>query len=106
VPAHLTEGAGLREVAKRLHMSVKTINTHLHNLRGKLGVHSTLEAVALACRGRGFQMPVIQALGKREPALELNALLSPREMLTAPRFLTHRPSGHARFSRLIRHVRA
>jgi hypothetical protein len=29
-------------------MSVKTINTHLHNLRGKLGVHSTLEAVALA----------------------------------------------------------
>ena len=48
VLAHLTEGAGLREVAKRLHMSVKTINTHLHNLRGKLGVHSTLEAVALA----------------------------------------------------------
>ena len=42
-------------------------------------------------------MPVIQALGKREPGLELNALLSTREMLTAPRFLTHRPSGHARF---------
>ena len=46
--AHLTEGEGLRDVAKRLHMSVKTVNTHLHNLRGKLGVHSTLEAVALA----------------------------------------------------------
>jgi len=42
-------------------------------------------------------MPAIQALGKREPGLELNALLSTREMLTAPHFLTHRPSGHARF---------
>jgi DNA-binding CsgD family transcriptional regulator len=37
-------------------MSVKTINTHLHNLRGKLGVHSTLEAVALA-RSRPAQQP-------------------------------------------------
>jgi DNA-binding CsgD family transcriptional regulator len=59
VLAHLTEGAGLREVAKRLHMSVKTINTHLHNLRGKLGVHSTLEAVALA-RFRPGRPPVEQ----------------------------------------------
>jgi two-component system nitrate/nitrite response regulator NarL len=56
VLAHLTEGAGLRDVAKRLHMSVKTVNTHLHNLRGKLGVHSTLEAVALA-RSRPGQGP-------------------------------------------------
>jgi DNA-binding CsgD family transcriptional regulator len=37
-------------------MSVKTVNTHLHNLRGKLGVHSTLEAVALA-RSRPGQQP-------------------------------------------------
>jgi hypothetical protein len=29
-------------------MSLKTVNTHLHNLRTKLGVHSTLEAVAVA----------------------------------------------------------
>lgn len=56
VLAHLTEGAGLREVAKRLHMSVKTVNTHLHNLRGKLGVHSTLEAVALT-RSRPGRRP-------------------------------------------------
>jgi two-component system nitrate/nitrite response regulator NarL len=55
VLAHLTGGAGLREVAKRLHMSVKTVNTHLHNLRGKLGVHSTLEAVALARSRPGQQ---------------------------------------------------
>jgi DNA-binding CsgD family transcriptional regulator len=48
---HLTKGAGLREVAKQLHMSLKTVNTHLHNSRSKLGVHSTLEAVALARAG-------------------------------------------------------
>ena len=56
VLVHLTRGAGLREVARQLHMSVKTVNTHLHNLRGKLGVHSTLEAVALA-RSRLAQRP-------------------------------------------------
>jgi DNA-binding CsgD family transcriptional regulator len=43
----VARGSGLREVARQLHMSPKTVNTHLHNLRGKLGVHSTLEAVAL-----------------------------------------------------------
>jgi two-component system nitrate/nitrite response regulator NarL len=48
VLTHLTEGSGQREVARQLHMSLKTVNTHLHNLRSKLGVHSTLEAVALA----------------------------------------------------------
>jgi DNA-binding CsgD family transcriptional regulator len=45
---HLTKGCGQHELAKRLHMSAKTVNTHLHHLRSKLGVHSTLEAVALA----------------------------------------------------------
>jgi DNA-binding NarL/FixJ family response regulator len=45
---HLANGSGLREVGKRLHMSPKTLSTHLQNLRNKLGVHSTLEAVALA----------------------------------------------------------
>jgi DNA-binding NarL/FixJ family response regulator len=52
VLAQLTRGAGLREVAKQPHMLLKTVNTHLHNLRGKLGVHSTLEAVALARSAR------------------------------------------------------
>jgi DNA-binding CsgD family transcriptional regulator len=50
---HLTMGAGLREVAERLHMSQKTVNTHLYNSRSKLGAHSTLEAVALARAGLG-----------------------------------------------------
>jgi DNA-binding NarL/FixJ family response regulator len=50
---HLTRGSGLREVTRQLHMSLKTVNTHLHNSRSKLGVHSTLEAVALARSGLG-----------------------------------------------------
>jgi DNA-binding CsgD family transcriptional regulator len=45
---HFTAGTGLREVAEHLHMAPKTVNTHLQKIRSKLGVHSTLEAVALA----------------------------------------------------------
>lgn len=56
VLAHLTTGSELRDVARQLHMSLRTVNTHLQNLRGKLGVHSTLEAVALA-RARLAQRP-------------------------------------------------
>lgn len=43
----LAEGAGRRDVAARLHLSANTVRTHLQNLMAKLGVHSTLEAVAL-----------------------------------------------------------
>ncbi len=57
---HFTKGSGLREVAKQLQMSLKTVNTHLHNLRSKLGVHSTLEAVALARSGLGQPTPCSQ----------------------------------------------
>jgi DNA-binding CsgD family transcriptional regulator len=38
-------------------MSPKTLNTHLQNLRNKLGVHSTLEAVALARSRFGQRFP-------------------------------------------------
>jgi DNA-binding NarL/FixJ family response regulator len=47
VLACLAEGAGRRDVAERLHLSANTVRTHLQNLMAKLGVHSTLEAVAL-----------------------------------------------------------
>jgi DNA-binding NarL/FixJ family response regulator len=47
VLACLAEGAGHRDVAERLHLSVNTVRTHLQNLMAKLGVHSALEAVAL-----------------------------------------------------------
>ena len=43
----LAEGSGRREVAERLHLSANTVRTHLQNLMAKLGVHSTLEAVAM-----------------------------------------------------------
>lgn len=43
----LVEGAGRKEVAKRLQLSANTVRTHLQSLMGKLGVHSTLEVVAL-----------------------------------------------------------
>ena len=57
VLTHLANGSGLREVGKRLHMSQKTLSTHLQNLRNKLGVHSTLEAVALARSRLGQRFP-------------------------------------------------
>jgi DNA-binding NarL/FixJ family response regulator len=47
VLACLAEGAGRRDVAQQLHLSANTVRTHLQNLLAKLGVHSTLEAVAL-----------------------------------------------------------
>jgi DNA-binding NarL/FixJ family response regulator len=47
VLACLADGARRREVAEQLHLSANTVRTHLQNLMAKLGVHSTLEAVAL-----------------------------------------------------------
>jgi DNA-binding NarL/FixJ family response regulator len=44
----LADGAERREVAERLHLSANTVRTHLQNLMAKLGVHSTLEAVAIS----------------------------------------------------------
>ena len=44
---HLVQGAGRKEVAERLQLSANTVRTHLQSLMGKLGVHSTLEVVAL-----------------------------------------------------------
>jgi DNA-binding NarL/FixJ family response regulator len=48
VLAYLVAGVGRRETAERLHLSAHTVRSHLQNLMGKLGVHTTLEAVAVA----------------------------------------------------------
>jgi len=48
VLSFLVEGIGRREVAERMHLSANTVRSHLQNLMAKLGVHTTLEAVALA----------------------------------------------------------
>lgn len=50
VLALTTEGLGQKQVASRLGISIKTVGAHMHNLLGKLGVHSRVEAVALAIR--------------------------------------------------------
>jgi DNA-binding NarL/FixJ family response regulator len=55
VLAHMADGAGRKEVAERLHLSSNTVRTHMQSLMGKLGVHSALEAVALA---RSFPGPL------------------------------------------------
>ena len=53
----LAEGAGRRDVAEQLHLSTNTVRTHLQNLMAKLGVHSTLEAVALTRERMTGQLP-------------------------------------------------
>lgn len=48
----LANGDGRRDVAERLFLSANTVRTHLQNLMAKLGVHSTLEAVAVIRRAQ------------------------------------------------------
>ena len=42
------------EIAKRLGVAGNTVRTHTQNLTGKLGVHSSLQAVTLALRFRHY----------------------------------------------------
>jgi DNA-binding NarL/FixJ family response regulator len=49
----MVAGLGRQAVADRLYLSPHTVRTHMQNVLGKLGVHSTLAAVALARRA-GF----------------------------------------------------
>ncbi len=58
---HLVEGAGRKEVAERLQLSANTVRTHLQSLMAKLGVHSTLEVVALT-RPRLETLPQVRQL--------------------------------------------
>lgn len=46
----LVSGLTRQEIATRLGLSANTIRTHTQNVLGKLGAHSTLEAVATALR--------------------------------------------------------
>ncbi len=46
----MVAGLGRKDVAARLFLSPHTVRTHMQNVLGKLGVHSTLAAVALARR--------------------------------------------------------
>jgi DNA-binding NarL/FixJ family response regulator len=46
----LSEGLRNDDIAAKLFISPQTVQTHVRNLLGKLGVHSKLEAVAFAVR--------------------------------------------------------
>lgn len=46
----LAEGRSTREVADRLHLSVKTIDTHRHHMMQKLGISSIAELTKVAIR--------------------------------------------------------
>jgi DNA-binding NarL/FixJ family response regulator len=46
----MVDGLPRAEIAERLQVSINTVRTHMQNLIAKLGVHSTLESVALALR--------------------------------------------------------
>jgi DNA-binding NarL/FixJ family response regulator len=48
VLGYLAEGIGRHEAAERMHLSSGTIRSHVQHLMGKLGVHSAVEAVAVA----------------------------------------------------------
>lgn len=50
VLALLAQGLGNKEIAQRLYLSVRTVEGHLVNVYGKLGVHSRTEAALHAVR--------------------------------------------------------
>jgi DNA-binding NarL/FixJ family response regulator len=54
VLACLADGDSRHQIAGRLDLMPNTVRTHLQNILAKLGVHSTLEAVALT---RAWPMP-------------------------------------------------
>src|SRR5262245_6953168 len=47
----LAEGRSTDQIAEELHLSVETVRNHIRHILRALGVHSRLEAVALAYRG-------------------------------------------------------
>jgi DNA-binding NarL/FixJ family response regulator len=46
----MVDGLGRDEIAARLHVSPHTVRTHTQNLLAKLGLHSSVEAVAVGMR--------------------------------------------------------
>jgi DNA-binding NarL/FixJ family response regulator len=53
----MVDGLNRTEIAALLHMSGNTVRTHTQNLMGKLGAHSSLEAVTIALRTKRYAAP-------------------------------------------------
>ncbi|HEX2068891.1 MAG TPA: response regulator transcription factor [Actinomycetota bacterium] len=47
---HMADGVPVQEIAKQLNMSPYTLRTHVQNILTRLGVHTKLEALAVAIR--------------------------------------------------------
>lgn len=54
---HVAAGARNREIAVTLNVSIKTVEFHLRNILGKLGVRSRTEAVVRACQLELLALP-------------------------------------------------
>jgi len=57
VLTELSAGSGNEVIARKLRMSPNTVRTHVQNILSKLGVHSKLEAVAMAIREGWVHIP-------------------------------------------------
>jgi two-component system, NarL family, nitrate/nitrite response regulator NarL len=53
----MADGVGPKEIARRLGVSPLTLRTHVQNILTRLGVHSKVEAIAVAMR-QGRVKPV------------------------------------------------
>jgi DNA-binding NarL/FixJ family response regulator len=67
VLALVTEGRSQKQIAAELSISVKTVGSHVQNLLSKLGLHSRVEAVALAVRA-GIATAAVASLASRRAA--------------------------------------
>ena len=65
VLALLTDGRSHKQVGTELGISVKTVGTHVQNLLAKLGLHTRVEAVALAVRA-GDARPTAGAMSSTQ----------------------------------------
>ena len=65
VLALLTDGRSQKQVATALGISVKTVGTHVQNLLSKLGLHTRVEAVALAVRAGDVRPPLASTAAAR-----------------------------------------
>lgn len=61
VLVHLAQGAGDKDIAQALFISVRTVQTHLAHIYEKLGVHSRTEVALLAIREGWVELPAAEA---------------------------------------------